>query len=133
MEEWKNNSLIGIPIQMILAHLSRGEYSDLIRRTDTIVLSIIEVEFQFLHLDIFEHPDLLIRMRNTFVVQVGRRGECVTHTLTARISTWEGGSMNKDEPQSLQNLWADDLFPNLYSERLSEPWDMTVADRGWWT
>ena len=41
--------------------------------------------------------------------------------------------MNNDEPQSLQNMWADDLFPNLYSERLSEPWDMTVADRGWWT
>lgn len=41
--------------------------------------------------------------------------------------------MNNDEPQSLQNLWADDLFPNLYSERLSEPWDMRVADRGWWT
>lgn len=41
--------------------------------------------------------------------------------------------MNNDEPQSLQNLWAADLFPNLYSERLSEPWDMTVADRGWWT
>ena len=40
-----------------------GDYSDLIRRTETIVLSIIEVEFQFLHLDIFEHPDLLIRMR----------------------------------------------------------------------
>jgi hypothetical protein len=37
--------------------------SDLIRWTDTIVLSIIEVEFQFLHLDILEHPDLLIRIR----------------------------------------------------------------------
>lgn len=41
--------------------------------------------------------------------------------------------MNNDEPQSLQNLWAEDLFPNRYSERHSEPWDMTVADRGWWT
>ena len=50
-----------------------------------------------------------------------------------KISTWEGGSTNNDEPQSLQNLWAADLFPNLYSERLSEPWDMTVALRGWWT
>ena len=41
--------------------------------------------------------------------------------------------MNNDEPQSLQNLCADDLFPNLYSDRHSEPWEITVADRGWWT
>lgn len=37
------------------------DHSDLMRWTDTIVLSIIEVESQFLHLDILEHPDLLIR------------------------------------------------------------------------
>ena len=54
----------------------------------------------------------------------------VTHTLTPRISTPGGASANNDEPQILQNLWGNDLLPNLYSERLSEPWDMTVADRG---
>lgn len=38
--------------------------------------------------------------------------------------------MNKDEPQSLQNLWADDFCPNLYSVRLSVPREIEIADRG---
>ena len=80
-EQWKSNSLGKLQVgQMILVHLdSWGDYSDLIRRTDTIVLSIIEVEFQFLHLDILKHPDLLIWLRKTFVVQVGQRRVSVLH------------------------------------------------------
>jgi hypothetical protein len=37
--------------------------------------------------------------------------------------------MKRENPQSMQNLWADDLFPNLYAERLSDPCDMIVAER----
>ena len=36
--------------------------------------------------------------------------------------------MKRENPQSMQNLWTDDLSPNLYAERLSDPCDMPVAD-----
>jgi hypothetical protein len=49
------------------------------------------------------------------------------------MSISAGGLMSSDEPQNLQNLWAEDLFANLYSERFSDPWDTIVAKRGWRT
>ena len=56
-----------------------------------------------------------------------------TFTLIPSMSTSAGGSMNSEDPQNLQNLWVDVLLPNMYSERLSDPCEIVVADRGWWT